>query len=413
MKPTEVVRPRSVRELSAALADAHKRRLAVVPWGGGTRMQVGNLPEKYDVALDMTGLGESFQHEPGDLTLVVDAGMRVSDISVRLGKAGHRLPFDVPDPDRATIGGSVASNAAGVMRSSTGGIRDWVIGMQVVQPDGTATKSGGRVVKNVQGYDLHRLHTGAFGTLGVITEIAFKLIPVPEVSKTVAAIFHETERAAAAASTIFNGYVTPEAWSFFTGGGAADVAARYIPGASDARKTYVMLARVAGGPAAVDRQVSEVVRAVADAGGLGTAVVDGAAQEGVWQDAGTGRLAPTVCVRMSMKPGNIYRVIADLESVEARWPKLRVWARADCGYGAVTVNWWAPDDAGARDAISASNSVAALRGGSAVIESCPTGLKRGLDVFGNPVPGLAIMRRLKDQFDPGRNLNPGRFAGGI
>ena len=157
LTPSEVQTPGSVEELSQVLERADGERLAVIPRSGGTRLHVGNLPARYDIALDLTAMPREIEHEPGDLTAIVDAAVTVADLQSQVAQAGQRLPFEAPRAAEATIGGSVASNAAGHMRTSFGGIRDWVIGMQVVMADGTVTKSGGRVVKNVQGYDLYRL----------------------------------------------------------------------------------------------------------------------------------------------------------------------------------------------------------------------------------------------------------------
>ncbi len=376
-------------------------------------MHVGNLPERYDVALDLTGLTATLVHEPGDLTLVAGAGIRVADISAVLAKSRQRLPFDVPEPERATIGGSVASNAAGVMRSSTGALRDWVIGMKVVMADGTVTKSGGRVVKNVQGYDMHRLHTGAFGTLGVIAEVAFKLTPIPESSTTVAACFANTEIASTAAAAIFNGYVSPEAWSLFTGEGAKSTAMRLVPLAREFKTTHLLLAKVAGGRAAVNRQVSDLVSAARNAGAYGVEVVDQADEARTWKDAASAPLEAVVSARLSVLPADACKAMVDIEAATARWPALRSWTRTDCGFGTVMAHWWAKNDEDAREAITASTRAATRHGGSAVIEKCPAGLKRGMDMFGDVGPSISIMRRMKAQYDPDRNLNPGRFAGGI
>ena len=189
LSPDRVERPASVDELSRIIADANAAGAAVIPWGGGTRMSLGNSPERYDVAVDLTGISGIVEYEPADLTIVVSGGTTVAELQTLLGESGQRLDFDPPEPAAATIGGSLASNAVGPLRSSVGGVRDLAIGLQVVEADGAVTKSGGRVVKNVQGFDLVRLHIGALGTLGIITEVAFKVAPFPADTQTVAGWF--------------------------------------------------------------------------------------------------------------------------------------------------------------------------------------------------------------------------------
>ncbi len=374
-------------------------------------MHVGNIPERYDAALDLTALNGTVEHEPGDMTVVASAGVRVGDLSATLAAAGQRLPFDVPEPARATVGGSVASNAPGLMRSSHGGIRDWVIGMKVVLADGTVTKSGGRVVKNVQGYDLHRLHTGAFGTLGVIAEVAFKLTPAPASSRVVAAVFSTLPAATQAASTLYNAPFTPEALSLFYGEGASQAIGAVMPGTAGKARS-LLLARLTGGQAAVARQVDETVSAVRQAGAAVIEVLEPDAADRLWQ-ADSSPAGTVVSARATLRPAAAHAALADVVAAEANWPGLVLSARTDCGFGALTVNWWGRNDADAREAIKISVQAVRQHGGQAVIEMCPTGLKRGLDVFGEAGPALSIMRRMKEQYDPARVLNPGRFVGGI
>jgi glycolate oxidase FAD binding subunit len=376
-------------------------------------MHVGNMPERYDVALDLTGLCQNVEHEPGDLTVVADAGVCVGDLSSRLAQAGQRLPFDVPEPDRATVGGSVASNAAGFMRSSAGGIRDWVIGMKIVLADGTVTKTGGRVVKNVQGYDLHRLHTGAFGTLGVIAEVAFKLTPLPARTRTVAAVFESLDHGARAAMALFNGPFTPEACSLFCGEGAAKVIEARLPHGTAAPARVLLLVRVSGGEAGVARQVDETVKASRAAGAQAVETYEPPVAGPLWTEANRNPAGVTVGVRANLRPATAYQALADLQVAAAGRRGLVLSARADCGFGALHAGWWARADEDAREAVRVTRESVERNGGSAVIERCPPGLKRGLDVFGDAGPALAIMRRMKEQYDPGRVLNPGRFAGGI
>ncbi len=151
--PSSIERPESLDELSSTLATVSTSGRSATPWGGGTRIGVGNIPSSYDTAIDLSGFTGEIEHEPGDMTVVANAGVTIGSLNALLAKEGQRLAFEVRKPDRATVGGSVASNAPGRRQSSTGGIRDWVIGMQIVLADGTITKTGGRVVKNVQGYE--------------------------------------------------------------------------------------------------------------------------------------------------------------------------------------------------------------------------------------------------------------------
>ena len=193
--PDYVVTPSNLTELQDQLRQCDADGLAVIPASGQTQIHVGNVPGQYDVALNLSNMPAVVEHEPGDMTAICDANVNVAELETILNAANQRLPFRVPNARRATIGGSVAANVGGRLRPRFGGIRDWIIGMHVMSPEGVETKSGGRVVKNVQGFELHRLHTGALGTLGVITNVAFKLVPHPKASATVAMWFDDHQSA--------------------------------------------------------------------------------------------------------------------------------------------------------------------------------------------------------------------------
>ncbi len=179
MTPSVVVKPTSQAEVAAAMGAANAAGAAVVPFGGGTQQGLGMPPERYDVALDLRQIESVVEYEAADLTITVEAGMRLSALQRLLAEKGQWLPLDPPVSDEATIGGVLATNASGPARFSRGTGRDLVIGMTVATAQGEIVKSGGRVVKNVAGYDLAKLHIGALGTTGVILQVSLKVSPLP------------------------------------------------------------------------------------------------------------------------------------------------------------------------------------------------------------------------------------------
>ena len=187
--PSVAVRPATVEAVSAVMSAAHGAGAAVILWGGGTRIAMGNMPRRYDVALDLTRLNSIIAHNHGDLTATVQAGVTVAALRRALAEHGQFLAIDPPLPDTATVGGTLAVGNSGPLKWQYGSVRDTVIGMKVVQADGVVTKSGGQVVKNVSGYDMARLHIGGLGTLGVIVEVSVKLTPLPHHEKTVIASY--------------------------------------------------------------------------------------------------------------------------------------------------------------------------------------------------------------------------------
>jgi len=416
MTPSRVECPGDVNGLSRVLSDAHSAGEACIVWGGGTRMSVGNVPERYDIAVDVTRLDRVVEYESGDLTIVVEAGTRVGALQAQIAEAGQRLPLDPPHPAVATMGGTVASNATGPLRTGFAGAREMVLGMKIVQPDGVITKSGGRVVKNVQGYDLHRLHIGALGTLGVIAEVAFKLVPLPVRTRTVAAWFDDLEGAAGVAMQVFGGQFTPEALTVYSGPAAAGVIRDLAPPGTGDTVSHLLLARVTGGEASVARQVDMLTGAVGAAGAAGCEVLDGDDGQDLWETTIAGPAQPAVTARATLKPSAAFEYLGALERATQDSGVLELAGAVHAGFGTVVADWVSADtEAGGALApvIGAAFEEAHARGGGAVIERCSPEIKKTLDVFGQLGPELEIMRRLKSEFDPGRNLSPGRFAGRI
>jgi len=196
--------PADAAECARVLAGAARERRTVRIVGSGTKSYVGDVAPT-DVEVGTSRLAGVIDHEPADLTVTVGAGMRVADVAAMLERAGQFLPLDPPHADAATIGGVIAANSNGFWRARYGGVRDLLIGTRVALADGTVARAGGRVVKNVAGYDLDKLLVGSFGTLGVIVEATIKVLPVPVASDGVVARFARSSDAFAAADAIVRG----------------------------------------------------------------------------------------------------------------------------------------------------------------------------------------------------------------
>ena len=415
MLPARVEKPGNVEDVAKLLADSNEQDQAIIPFGGLTRMGVGNLPERYDAALDLTGLDAEIDHVPGDLTVVASAGVRIGRLQELLAQSAQRLPFEIPNPEMATIGGAVASSPTNLAGISLGGIRDWVIGMRIVLGDGTDTRTGGRVVKNVQGFDLHRLHTGAHGSLGVITEVAFKLIPVPAQTRTVAAWFTSPEGATTTAQTVLDSPILPEALSIVSGAHLGNILAELPmdPTASD-DENYVLLARVTGGTAAVNRQVDMVTGAAGASAAEGYDVLDQDEAAPFWALAQGGHFDEQgLTARMVVKPLAVESVLVELERHRSRYEGPDASIVGHMGFGVLFVNWPDGHKFDGHTLAAFAFSLARQHGGMAIIERCPTAVKADIDVFGEVGSSIEIMKRIKQQYDPGRVLNPGRFAGRI
>jgi glycolate oxidase FAD binding subunit len=412
MAPARIVRLADADELSDLLADVNGAGEHAIPWGGGDHIHIGNTPAAYDVAIDLSRIVGIIEYEPADMTIVARGGEPISSLQAVLAKEGQRLTLDMPDSGNATVGGALAANAVTPIRSSAGGLRDVALGLTVVEADGAITKSGGRVVKNVQGYDLVRLHTGALGTLGIIVEAAFKVAPIPATSRTVIGWFEDIESASNTIMTVFNGSFMPEALSLVTGD-TAGVLVREIVGdlmsdESSSGNPVVILGRCAGGFPAVARQVDELTSLLGSEMASGMEVLEGPDADRSWSALTTAD-APELSLRTTLKPTNALKLASDL-GASANPPANLI---LHAGYGTLLSGWVGLDEKTAPTIHPVVTKMAGDYGANVLWEHCPALIKQDIDVWGNPGPELAIARRLKEQFDPKGTLNAGRFMGKI
>jgi len=391
---TSRVTPASREELAEALRLADERGQAVAPVGGGTQLDLGMPPSRLDVVIETTGLNKVVEYEPADLTVTVEAGIRFDELQKLLGEQGQFLALDPPAASGATIGGLIATNASGPLRFAYGTARDLVIGTRVANPDGNVTHAGGRVVKNVAGYDLNKLYVGSLGTLGIIVELSFKLAPIPPATNTVVGQFADANAARAVINAVVQSPLSPMAIELL---GPRAASAVSLP------EALLVVFRVGGYPQAVERQVRDLSALV------GQRVETSAT---VWDDLHGMRVAAQsrdVVVKAAVPLVESTRVVEILEQRLAGLDPL-VWAHAGNGIAYAACN--VPSDASVlrdiRTEISALGSNASM-----VIQRCSIELKRAVDVWGDPGSSIGLMRALKAKLDPNNTLNPGRYVGGI
>ena len=401
--PAVVARPRNADELCRILAAANREGLAVAPRGGGAHLEIGNSLKRLDMVVDISALNRIVQHNAADLTLVVESGITLAALRRALAKEGQFLALDAPLPQHATIGGILAAGVSGPLKWHYGSARDLVIGMQVAQADGRLTRSGGQVVKNVSGYDMARLHVGGLGTLGVITEVSFKLTPMPRRESTLVAQFKSYADCAAAAMSIFNSGAMSLAMTAYN-----HAAGKRIGADRNAADGSALAVRLGGRPRTLQRLEDETF-AIISARANAVDRIDGA-DANFWAalaDFGYADAAkPIMSARVSVLPNRVAQV-ADAIAQNADAAIL-----AQVGYGMLNAHWFNQElDMGetlrhARDAVHSA-------GGSLIVERAPLSVKADVDVWDYNGDSLTIMRGLKAQYDPNRILNPNRFAGGI
>ncbi len=410
-QPALALSPDSPDAVAAAVGMAAEHGAAVALYGSGTKVGLGNPPERYDVALRLHTLDRILEYEPADLTVTVQAGIRLNAVQHQLAAKGQFLALDPPHAAAATIGGILATNASGPSRLLYGSARDLVLGMRFATADGEVAKTGGKVVKNVVGYDLNKMHIGALGTLGVLLEVTFKVAPLPRQERTLWVCFAELAEAHGFSGRLYRSQLAPRAVELLDG-----AAARQCEGPGD--EPWLVLLHAAGSPATVARQVSDAEQWARADGATGYGQLDGDAHADLWTAvrALPGRAVPGgVRLKIATLPTEIVAVWEVLEraarSADATLTRL---AHAGSGityglFGAKTEHGL--DLAAAATIVTAAQSVVLPSGGSVVVESCPVALKRHIDVWGPTRDDFPIMQALKAQFDPQGLFNPGRFLG--
>jgi glycolate oxidase FAD binding subunit len=400
VQPEVVVEPTTVEEASEVLRDATARGKRVVCRGGGSKLGWGNRPAGADLVLSTARLDRVLEHAHGDLIARAEAGVGLDAFQEVLAKAEQTLALDPPE-EGATLGGVVAANASGPLRLRYGTARDLLIGITVVLADGTVARSGGKVVKNVAGYDLGKLFTGSLGTLGLIAEVTFRLHPRPT-SRTGATLDLESpELACQAAQALSHSQLAPAAlelqWPDRVGHG----------------RLLLVVEAPRGG---VTEQARDAVRLL-EPYGEAELIEPGAAETAMegysarpWQ--GIDGDGPLLGAKAACVPTELAGAIQDL------------WASADAnglaaslrGHAGVGVTYAAlrGGDAGALvAAFEEARERLAKRGGSLVALQAPPEFKQRVDVWGPVGDAAGLMRRVKERFDPEGTMSPGRFVGGI
>ncbi|MGR7024235.1 FAD-binding oxidoreductase [Geodermatophilus sp. URMC 62] len=374
--PREVVRPGTVEEAAGVVRAAAADGRTVVPVGGRSKLTWAAPPESCDLLLDLTGLDRVVEHVAGDLTVVAEAGVRLADLQAQVGRAGQLLGLDPPE-EGATLGGVVSANASGPRRLRYGTTRDLLIGITVVLADGTVAHAGGKVVKNVAGYDLGKLFTGAHGTLGVVVSTTWRLHPVPPARRVVTLELPDAAAAGPLSIALARSTLTPSA---------------------------VELVGTAGGGARLVVLFESIAESVAGQATAALALLGGGEEsEDLPEDFGRRPGgADDVLLRLAYAPASL---AAALEALPA--------GTAVAAHAATGVTYAALPAGEAVEALPRLRAALAPHDGTAVVLRAPDAVRDRLDHWGPVGDSLDLMRRVKERFDPERRMSPGRFVGGL
>ena len=422
--PSAVVQPAEVAQVAEVLSFAAAETLAVIPCGGCTKLGIGSPPVRYDIALDLSRMNRVLAYDPRDLTLGVEPGVRIEDLLRVLADQNQFLPLAVAFAGRATVGGIVAANSSSALRHFYGGARDFCLGMEFVTGEGVISKGGGRVVKNVTGYDLHKLLIGSLGTLAVITRVNFRTFPLPPAQGTFIASFSGAEPAFSFCRGVVQSVLTPQILE------VADPAAAHLLLAGDApapirAQTWRVIITAAGQPAVVDRYARELGHIASTAKAAEFLSLSDAEQSSLLDRLREfTRLIleaePSAAIfRIGVLPTAMTSLFVNLKEI-AEHRKL-TFATLTRASGIMYAAFFAEEgiETSAAEIAGAAKAVFQYcaqqeNNAQAMLEFCPAQVKRAVgDVWGPGRKDFALMKRVKDVFDPHNVLSPGRFADGI
>lgn len=390
LQPARIVAPGTAQEIAQVLQYCSSAGLGVIPRGGGTKIGFGNRPQKADLVLSTERLNRIIEHAWGDMTVIVEAGCTIEKVQRAVGEHGQRLAADPLWPEKSTVGGLTATAESGTLRIRYGAVRDLVLGVEVALPDGSLIKAGGKVVKNVAGYDLTKLMIGSLGTLGVITRAVFRLHPLPAATASYSASLSSADEAVKLLLAILDSNLVYTGLQVRADGPdhiSVDVRTEGIP--ESLQDQYAKLSRIAVGYTFAE-SVSDPWKA----------------RQELFADAGAAVICK--CSVLPSQMGSLCEVV--FRHAKSAQVAATLVAQAT---GVAEVRLDAARPPSLAEALKNLRAEVDRLAGTLVVQLCPAPIKEALDVWGSVKDALPLMEQIKGKFDPARTLNPGRFVGAI
>jgi glycolate oxidase FAD binding subunit len=388
-QPSCVIYPHSQAELAAVITTANSHKWRVLSCGSGSKINWGGLAKNIDIIVSIERINQLIEHAVGDLTVTVEAGMKFAQLQEILAKHHQFLALDPAFPNSATIGGMVATADTGSLRQRYGGVRDQLLGITFIRADGQIAKAGGRVVKNVAGYDLMKLFTGAYGTLGIISQVTFRVYPIPETSQTVI-LTGKPEAISQAVRTLQSSELTPT---------QVDLLSSKLVTNLDLGTGIGLITRFQNINESVQEQ-SKRLLAIGEKLGLNGVIYSENQEADLWQrlpeQIHFSNPESSITCKIGVLPTAAVKIInqVDIGLIHI-----------SSGLGLVRLE--------NKDKILPLRNLCQANSGFLSILSAPVELKERFDVWGYNGNALAVMRGIKTQFDGNFILSPGRFVGGI
>ncbi len=414
LTPRAVVRPASAEEVADVVRLAAAEKLALISCGSRSKLGIGMPPARYNIAIDTTRLCRIVAYDPGDLTLSVEAGMGISALFDALDKKNQWLPLYVPWFECATLGGILSSNSVSPLRYMFGGPRDFLLGMEFVTGDGALCKSGARVVKSVAGYDLHKLLLGSLGSLGVITKVNFRTFPVPRAQRCFVAAYADLHSAWDFCRRVAQSPLKPSLVEVLDRGAARIIADAKLPAGH-----WCVVAAAIGHEPVVERHARDLAQLARDTRAVSFEALEDADKQRLlgrvreFPRIVSEQLPEAAVLRASVLPSTAVESCERVAAIASQHG-LECATLVRAGNTAYCVLHASGPEAGARLSVALRALMDPAVGTNRfTIEQCPATVKRAVNVWGAVREDFALMRRLKQVFDPHGILSPGRFVGGL
>ncbi|MBE9007470.1 FAD-binding oxidoreductase [Fortiea sp. LEGE XX443] len=395
--PSCLVYPPTQEQLALVIAAANRHKWRVLPCGNGSKLTWGGLAQGVDIVISTERINQLIEHAVGDLTVTVEAGMKFSHLQAILAKSRQFLALDPTAPNEATIGGIVATGDTGSLRQRYGSVRDQLLGITFVRADGQIAKAGGRVVKNVAGYDLMKLFTGSYGTLGIISQVTFRVYPVQEVSGTVV-LTGTAEAISQVASTLRSSALTPT---------QADLLSTQLVSSLDLGKGLGLIARFQSISESVKEQSNRLLEVGTKLGLNGAIYADGD-DVNLWQrlqnQISSSTTEPVITCKIGVLPSAAVEILNQVNIGLIHISSGLGWLQLEEQNQVLEL----------RDRLrrSVAHHTQANQGFLTIL-TAPATVKQNIDVWGYSGNTLPLMRGIKEQFDRENIFSPGRFVGGI